>query len=108
MRVKPQTNGRPKFQGAYTLKDTEGMPIDVSYELAKEQGLDIDWVEAVFDALRQSITKYDGLMAEIKLLEPSKYNAIDFVVSSQLMARSDEFGGDFVKTAGVIHKEMMS
>jgi alanyl-tRNA synthetase len=72
MRLKQQASGIPKVQGVFAMKDREGFPIDMSYELAKENGWEIDWVECLADAMRQSPDKFKAVKAEIELLEPER------------------------------------
>lgn len=65
-----QINGTPKLQGVYRLKDESGFPIDMSFELAVESGWCVDWVEALVDAGRQCVFKFDALLEEIEMLDP--------------------------------------
>jgi alanyl-tRNA synthetase len=72
MRLKQQANGIPKVQGVFAMKDREGFPIDMSYELAKENGWEVDWVECLADAMRQSPDKFKAVKAEIEMLDPDR------------------------------------
>ncbi len=72
LRIKIYPTGVKRLQGVFTMRDQEGFPLDMSYELAKERGWEIDWVEALADAARQSMPKYDALVKEIRMLEPEK------------------------------------
>jgi alanyl-tRNA synthetase len=65
-----QLDGTFKLRGIYKLKDETGFPIDMSYELAKENDWAIDWLEAMAYAASQSVEKYKALVAEMNLLEP--------------------------------------
>lgn len=82
---KSQINGVPKLQGVFTVRDQEGFPIDMAYEIAKERGWEVDWVEALADAARQCIFKYNALIEEIGMLEPEKLNAIKHLFACGLM-----------------------
>jgi hypothetical protein len=86
LRWKSQINGVPKLQGVFTMRDQEGFPLDMSYELAKERGWEVDWVEALADAARQCIFKYDALIEEISMLEPAKLESIKYIFASGLMS----------------------
>lgn len=66
--VRHMANGKPRLQGVFRLQDQEGFPVDMSYEEAKKNGIEIDWVEALVDAGRQGIEKYDSLCGQIALL----------------------------------------
>lgn len=70
LRWKSQANGVPKVQGVFTMRDEQGFPLDMSYEIAREKGWSIDWLEAMADAARQCILKLDALLAEMRLLLP--------------------------------------
>jgi len=59
----------PVARGIYRLKDELGFPLDMAYEECQRLGLSPDWVECALDAGRQSIDKFDSVMAEIKMLE---------------------------------------
>ena len=43
LRLKSQVNGVSKLQGVFRMKDQEGFPIDMSYELAKENGWEVEY-----------------------------------------------------------------
>lgn len=90
LRLKPQIGGVPKLQGIFTLRDQEGFPVDMSYEIAKERGWEADWVEALADAARQCVLKYDALLEEIRLLEPSKVAIIQTVFADGIMSCEGE------------------
>jgi hypothetical protein len=86
LRWKTQINGVPKLQGVFTMRDQEGFPVDMSYEIAKERGWEVDWLEALADAARQGILKYDALLEEIRMLEPTKVDAAQNIFASGLMS----------------------
>lgn len=67
-------NGR--VSGVYKLKDETGFPISASYEEAQQRGLSVDWIEALADAARQDVIKFDALMSEIELLVPDEVETI--------------------------------
>ena len=69
LRTKQQSDGTMRVQGVFWMKDTNGFPVDMSYEICKENGMDVDWIEALCDALRNDIFKYDQLEREILMLE---------------------------------------
>ncbi len=81
-----QITGTLKLQGVYRLKDESGFPIDMSYELAKESGWCIDWVEALVDAGRQCVFKFDALLEEIEMLEPGIGEKAVWVIASEFIA----------------------
>lgn len=72
------------------MRDQLGFPVDMSYELAKEKGWDVDWVEALADAARQCILKYDSLFEEIKMLEPHKSESAKTIFAHGLMSCEGE------------------
>lgn len=90
LKLKPQTNGTPRLQGVFRMRDEHGFPVDMAFEIAKENKWDIDWVEAMADALRQCVLKYDALVAEMKMLEPSRADAALFVFKSGIMGCEGE------------------
>lgn len=91
IRWKMQANGVPKMQGVYRMRDQEGFPLDIAYEIAKEKGGIVDWVEALTDAGRQSIDKYDALVEEIRMLEPHKVDAAVMIFTIGIMQCEGEF-----------------
>ena len=50
------------------MKDQEGFPLDMAYEICKERRACPDWCEAMADALSQSYTKYETLTGEMEML----------------------------------------
>jgi hypothetical protein len=103
LRLKSQTNGVPKLQGVFTMRDQEGFPIDMSYELAKENGWEVDWVEALADAARQCIFKYDALIEEIKMLEPDRLDIVKRIFALGFMSSEGE---TFSKQASSLYNRM--
>jgi hypothetical protein len=103
LRLKSQTNGVPKLQGVFTMRDQEGFPIDMSYELAKENGWEVDWVEALADAARQCIFKYDALIEEIKMLEPDRLDIVKRIFALGFMSSEGE---TFSKQASNLYNRM--
>jgi len=95
LRWKSQINGIPKLQGVFKMRDQEGFPLDMIYEIAKENNWDVDWVEALADAARQSVFKYDALIEELKmLLSQDDVQRIEWL-----------FGVGFMKQPGETFKE---
>lgn len=90
MRAIKQTDGVYKLQGIYTVKDQTGFPIEMSYLEARDRGMEIDWVEALADALRQGIEKFDAFEAEVKLLVPKQFPMIKNVFISGIMGMQGE------------------
>lgn len=90
LRWKSQTNGVPKLQGAFTLRDQQGFPLDMTYEIASDHGWEVDWVEALADAARQDISKHDAVIAEIGMLEPGKLEAVKRIFACGLMSSEGE------------------
>lgn len=103
LRLKPQINGVPKLQGVFTLRDQEGFPIDMAYEIAKERGWEVDWVEALSDALRQGIFKYDALIEEIRMLEPEKIEDVKRLLACGFMSSE---GASFCDKAKNLYRRM--
>jgi len=102
LRTKLQTNGVKKLQGVYSFKDQEGFPIDMSYEYAKDKGIEIDWIEALADASRQA-GKIDGLIAEMKMLIPDKANSIVTLFLEMVMSFT---GKNLDEKATAMYSEM--
>jgi hypothetical protein len=103
LRLKSQINGVPKLQGVFRMKDQEGFPIDMAYELAKENGWEVDWVESLADAARQCIFKYDALIEEIGMLEPDKLDGVKRMFAIGFMS-SD--GDTFTEQASNLYNRM--
>lgn len=103
LRWKTQLSGVPKLQGVFTMRDQEGFPVDMAYEIAKERGGEVDWVEALADAARQCILKYDALLEEIRMLEPHKVEAVTNIFAGGLMACE---GATFCDKAAHLYKRM--
>ena len=85
------------------MRDQEGFPLDMAYEMAKEKGWDVDWVEALADAGRQSIHKFDALIEEISMLEPDRLSGIRMSFASGLMASA---GDGFHEKAQALYQRM--
>ena len=103
LRWKTQINGVPKLQGVFTLRDQEGFPVDMSYEITKERGWEVDWVEALADAARQCILKYDALLEEIRMLEPAKVVIVQKIFACGLMSCE---GATFCDKAAHLYNQM--
>lgn len=103
LRWKSQINGLPKLQGVFTMRDQEGFPLDMAYEIAKERGWEVDWVEALADAARQCIFKYDALIEEIGMLEPEKLEAVKRIFACGLMSSE---GATFCDKAKNLYRRM--
>ena len=103
LNLKCQKGGRMRLQGVFTLRDQEGFPIDMAYEMAKEHGWEVDWVEAMADAARQCPFKYEALCDEIKLLEPDKFAAAFMVFSDGLLGC---YGETFCEKAEQLYRKM--
>lgn len=93
LRWKTQANGVPKLQGVFTMLDREGFPVDMSYEIAKEQGWDVDWIEALADAS----------VEEIRLLEPAKVDSVMKLFAGGLMSCE---GATFCDKAEHLYRQM--
>jgi hypothetical protein len=103
LRFKKQTNGVPKLQGVFTMRDQEGFPVDMSYEITKEHKWEVDWVEALADAARQCVLKYDALLEEIRMLEPEKVGNVQKIFAFGLMSCE---GATFRDKAAHLYKRM--
>jgi hypothetical protein len=103
LRWKSQINGVPKLQGVFTMRDQEGFPLDMAYEIAKERGWVVDWVEALADAARQCIFKYDALIEEIGMLEPDKLEGVKRIFACGLMSSE---GATFCDKAKDLYRRM--
>ena len=85
------------------MRDQEGFPLDMAYEIAKERGWNVDWVEALADAARQCVFKYDALIEEISMLEPEKLEAVNRIFASGLMSSE---GASFCDKAKDLYRRM--
>lgn len=94
LRLKTQANGVPRLQGVFTLRDQEGFPLDMAYEMAKDKGWDVDWVEAMADAARQCVFKYDALVEEIAMLEPANLAAAKQIFACGILSSDGESFSD--------------
>lgn len=103
LRWKSQINGVPKLQGVFRLRDQEGFPLDMSFEIARDRGWDIDWVEALADAARQCIFKFEALLEEIRMLEPEKVDIVQQIFAAGLMASEGE---TFCEKAQALYQRM--
>ena len=103
LRWKTQINGIPRLQGVFTMHDQLGFPVDMSYEIAKEKGWEVDWVEALADAARRCILKYDALLAEIRMLEPAKVEMVQKLFMCGLMSSE---GATFADKAASLYARM--
>jgi hypothetical protein len=61
-------DGRLLLGGVFRMKDEVGFPLDMSYEIAKEKGWLIDWMEYLADAGRQKQPKIESCLREIGYL----------------------------------------
>ena len=68
LRLKELISGTLRLQGVFRMYDELGFPISMTFDIAKEKGWEIDWIEALADALRSDIFKYDLLLKEIEML----------------------------------------
>lgn len=57
--------------GLYTLKDTVGFPLDISYDVVKEKGCFVDWFDIALDAGCHGIGKYEAILTEIESIAGS-------------------------------------
>jgi alanyl-tRNA synthetase len=64
------TRQKPKIAGIYSLQHESGFPVEMSFELAREKGCDVDWVEAFLSALERNPREYDTLLKQSKLIDP--------------------------------------
>jgi hypothetical protein len=61
-------DGIPLLGGIYRLKDQEGFPVDMAYELCRDKGVCPDWAEFLADAGSQKDWKFDDAFHEIEML----------------------------------------
>ena len=85
MNVIKTTDGTHLLRGAYKLKDESGLPLDVIHELCRDQGIQVDWVEVLLDAGRQSVLKFDAVMDEIRLLVPEQVDEVYTLTAALLL-----------------------
>lgn len=97
-----QSDGKIRLQGVFTLRDQEGFPVDMAFEMARERGWVVDWVEALADAGRQCVFKCDALAAEMRALDPGNADAAWFVFQCGVMERE----GTFQERCADIHAQM--
>lgn len=64
-------DGKPLIGGIFRLKDECGFPMDMSYEITKEKGWHIDYLELLCDAWTRSnfsCLGFDTMVRELELL----------------------------------------
>jgi hypothetical protein len=91
LRAIRQADGNVRLQGVFTLRDRDGFPVDMAFEMARERGWVVDWVEALADAGRQCVLKCDALADEMRMLDPCNADAAWFVFQSAVMEREGTF-----------------
>lgn len=64
-------NGSKLVGGIARMWFEQGFPIDMSYEILKEKGDHVDWLEALADAWLNDPLKYDIVLRDIAMLEGS-------------------------------------
>lgn len=105
LRFKRQSDGVIRVQGVYAMKDEVGFPISESYDYCEGKGMVVDWVEALADAGRQCIFKYDALIEEMKILVP------DVVKDAEMIFNMGYFsmeGDTFGERANNLYNQMWS
>jgi hypothetical protein len=106
LRVKyQQFGGSPKVQGIFRMYDETGFPISMSFDYLTEKGYEVDWVEAMCDALRQCVFKYDRLVAEIDMLLGENASGVKSMFTLFIMSFSGETIAD---KAQAMYEEMCS
>jgi alanyl-tRNA synthetase len=103
LRLKPQTNGIPRLQGAFAMMDRHGVPIAITYDQARANGWAIDWVEAMADAARQSVEKFEAMVAEVRIHDPGMAAEAVRVFASGLTTSEGE---TFCDKAQTLYHEM--
>jgi hypothetical protein len=61
-------DGRRLLGGVFRLKDQHGFPLDMSFEIAKENGFLIDYAELLSDAWFNDCLKFDFITRELDML----------------------------------------
>ena len=56
------------FTESFELQDTHGLPIDVTHDLCKENGIHVDWLAALCKCWLNSCLKYDSFVRQASLL----------------------------------------
>lgn len=64
------TRNRPQWAGVYTMQTQEGFPVDMSFEMLREKGYDVDWREAYLSAMERHPNEYETLVSQAKQLDP--------------------------------------
>jgi hypothetical protein len=54
--------------GIFRFQDQNGFPIDASFDLCKEKGYEIDWLEAICDCWLNDSLKYDSFIRQANML----------------------------------------
>jgi hypothetical protein len=104
LRCRLQSNGVPRLQGVFTLRDQEGFPVDMAFEMARDRGWEVDWVEALADAARQCVLKYEALLNEVRMLEPGRVEMVQAMFAAGLMECEGE---TFCDKAARLHQRMV-
>lgn len=64
--------GRPLIGGIFKMKDQEGFPLDASFDLCRDKGLAIDYMEFLCDAWLSDCLGFDSVIRELDMLGGSR------------------------------------
>ena len=60
--------GSAFFVDAFKMQDTNGLPIEVTYDLCKEKGIHVDWLAALCQCWLNDCKKYESFVRQAELL----------------------------------------
>lgn len=61
-------DGKFLLGGVFRMKDQMGFPLDMSYEICKEKGMEIDYCELFCDAWLHDCNGFDSVCRELEML----------------------------------------
>ncbi len=94
--------GKPLLGGIFKIKDQCGFPLDASFDLAREKGLAIDYMELLCDAWLSNCLGFDAVVRELDMLGGSRIDdwkraGIDYLNHFPEMNQFDDPINEFCK-----------